>query len=153
MKVAAAMLRQWYSENPARLLQAALLQAERLTEMARQLEALRTQNASLHQQREVKTNRRAKLEEAPQPAHRAEPRRAAPCRVEPQKRAVAPKRPGRKRGHRPFQTSFADVTGHRRGRCAPRSTSPCCGCRSQQGQRAFHAQNLCRFSRLFRPAA
>jgi hypothetical protein len=51
----------------------------------------------------------------------------------------------------PFQTSFADI--HRRGRCAPRPTSPCSGYRSQQGQRAFHTQNLCRFARLFRPAA
>src|ERR1700719_1894446 len=99
MKVAAAMLRQWYSENPARLLQAALLQAERLTEMAPQLEALRTQNVSLHQQLEVKTKRIAQLEEALQAAQRAEHRQAAPFRVEPQKRAVAPKRPGRKRGH------------------------------------------------------
>jgi hypothetical protein len=33
MKVAATLLRQWYSENPARLLQAALWQAERLAEM------------------------------------------------------------------------------------------------------------------------
>src|ERR1700722_15084813 len=34
-----------------------------------------------------------------QAAQRAEHRQAAPFRVEPQKRAVAPKRPGRKRGH------------------------------------------------------
>src|SRR6202048_2464931 len=99
MKVAAAMLRQWYSENPARLLQAALLQAERLTEMAPQLEALRTKNAALRQQLEVKTKRIAQFEEALQAAQRAAHRQAAPFRVEPQKRAVAPKRPGRKRGH------------------------------------------------------
>jgi hypothetical protein len=39
MKVAAALLRQWHSDNPARLLQAALWQAERLAEMAPELEA------------------------------------------------------------------------------------------------------------------
>src|SRR5208283_5195844 len=49
---------------------------------------------------------------------------------------------GRLMGSTGFHTSFADVTGNRRGRCAARSTSPCCGCRSQQGQRAFHAQSL-----------
>src|SRR3984893_16976456 len=99
MKITAGILRQWHRENPARLLQAALLQAERLTEMAPELDALRTQNASLHQQLEVKTKRIAQLEEALQAAQRAAHRQAAPFRVEPQKRAVAPKRPGRKRGH------------------------------------------------------
>ena len=44
MKVAAALLRQWYNENPARLLQAALWQAERLAEMALGVEALRAKN-------------------------------------------------------------------------------------------------------------
>src|ERR1700724_4445466 len=99
MKITAGTLRQWHRENPARLLQAALLQAERLTEMAPELDALRTENASLHQQLEVKTKRIAQLEEALQAAQRAAHRQAAPFRVEPQKRAVAPKRPGRKRGH------------------------------------------------------
>ena len=99
MKLAAAMLKEWSRENPARLLQAALSQAERLTEMAPELEALRAQNASLHQQLEVKTKRIAQLEEALEAAQRAAHRQAAPFRVEPQKRAVAPKRPGRKRGH------------------------------------------------------
>jgi capsule polysaccharide export protein KpsE/RkpR len=64
MKVAAGMLRQWHRENPARLLQAALLQAERLAQMAPELEALRAQIASLHQELEVKTKRIAQLEEA-----------------------------------------------------------------------------------------
>jgi hypothetical protein len=41
MKIAAAMLQQWHRENPARLLQAALSQAERLAQMAPELEALR----------------------------------------------------------------------------------------------------------------
>ena len=99
MNVAAGMLRQWHSENPARLLQTALLQAERLAQMAPELEALRAQIASLHQQLEVKTKRIAQLEEALAAAQRAAHRQAAPFRVEPQKRSVAPKRPGRERGH------------------------------------------------------
>ena len=33
MKIAVAMLQQWHRENPARLLQAALLQAERLAQV------------------------------------------------------------------------------------------------------------------------
>ena len=57
MKIAVAMLQQWHRENTARLLQAALWQAERLAQMAPELEALRSQNASLHQQLEVKTKR------------------------------------------------------------------------------------------------
>ena len=99
MNVAAGILRQWYSENPARLLQAALLQAERLAQMAPELEALRAQIASLDQQLEVKTKRIAQLEEALAAVQRAAHRQAAPFRIEPQKRSVAPKRPGRKRGH------------------------------------------------------
>ena len=43
MKIAVAMLQQWHRENPARLLQAALLQAERRAQMAPELEALRAQ--------------------------------------------------------------------------------------------------------------
>jgi transposase len=99
MKVAAELLRQWSSENPARLLQAALWQAERLSEMAPELEALRAQNAFLEQQLEAQTKRLAELEKALEAAQRAAHRQAAPFRVEPQKRAVAPKRPGRQRGH------------------------------------------------------
>jgi capsule polysaccharide export protein KpsE/RkpR len=64
MKIAAAMLQQWHRENPARLLQAALLQAERLAQMAPELEVLRARNASLHQQLEVKTKCIAQLEAA-----------------------------------------------------------------------------------------
>src|SRR6202035_1947335 len=56
-------------------------------------------NASLHQHLEVKTKRIAQLEEALQAAQRAAHRQAAPFSVEQQKRAVAPKRPGRQRGH------------------------------------------------------
>src|SRR5438876_10583682 len=99
MKVAAALLRQWHSENPARLLQAALWQAERLAEMALELEALRTQNASLHEKIEAKTKRIAQLEEALEVARRAAHRQAAPFRAESQKRAVALKLSGRLRGH------------------------------------------------------
>jgi hypothetical protein len=99
MKVAAALLRQWHSDNPARLLQAALWQAERLAEMAPELEALRAENVSLHQQLEVKTKRIAQLEEALEAAERAAHRQAAPFRIEEKKRLLAPKRPGRKRGH------------------------------------------------------
>ena len=62
MKIAAALLQQWYSQNPARLLQAALLQAERLAQMAPELEVLRAQNAWLHEQLEAKTKRIAQLE-------------------------------------------------------------------------------------------
>jgi hypothetical protein len=56
MNCSAAILTQWRREDPDRLLQAALSQAERLAEMAPQAEALRAQNAWLHQQVEVKTN-------------------------------------------------------------------------------------------------
>src|SRR5580692_12387948 len=97
MKVAAALLRQWYNDNPARLLQAALWQAERLAEMAPQLEALRTENASLHQQLEAKTKRLAQAEKALEAAEREAHRQVAPFRREP--RAIAPKRPGRQPGH------------------------------------------------------
>ena len=99
MKIAVAILQQWHRENPARLLQAALLQAERLAQMAPELEALRAQNASLHEQLEVKAKRIAQLEAALEEAQRAAHRQAAPFRGDPQKRAVAPNRPGRKRGH------------------------------------------------------
>src|SRR4249920_3470741 len=99
MKIAAALLEQWHRENPARLLQAALSQAERLAQMAPELEALRAQNAALHQQLEFKTKRIAQLEAALQEAQRAAHRQAAPFRGDPQKRAATPKRPGRKRGH------------------------------------------------------
>ena len=99
MKIAAAMLKQWHRENPARLLQAALLQAERLAQMAPELEALRAENASLHQQLEVKTKRLAQLETALEEAQPEPPTATSTFRGDPQKRAVAPKRPGRKRGH------------------------------------------------------
>jgi hypothetical protein len=99
MKVAAALLRQWHRDNPARLLQAALWQAERLAQMAPELDALRAENVSLRQQLEVKTKRIAQLEEALEAAERAAHRQAAPFRIEEKKRLLAPKRPGRKRGH------------------------------------------------------
>jgi transposase len=99
MNCSAAILSQWRREDPDRLLQAALSQAERLALMAPEVEALRAENASLHQQLEVTTKRIAQLEEALEAALGAAHRQAAPFRIEPQKRAVAPKRPGRKRGH------------------------------------------------------
>src|SRR6516164_10850055 len=99
MKLAAALLRPWHSDNPARLRQAALWQAERLAQMAPELDALRAENVSLRQQLEVKTKRIAQLEEALQAAERAAHRQAAPFRIEEKKRRLAPKRPGRKRGH------------------------------------------------------
>src|SRR6516165_486742 len=99
MKLAAAVLRQGHSDNLARLLDAAIWQAEPLAEMAPELETLRAENASLHEQLEVKTKRIAQLEEALQAAERAAHRQAAPFRIEEKKRVVAPKRPGRKRGH------------------------------------------------------
>src|SRR6266403_928511 len=67
--------------------------------MAPEVEALRVENASLHQELEVKTKRIAELQAALEAAQRAAHRQAAPFRLESQKRAVAPKRPGRKRGH------------------------------------------------------
>jgi transposase len=99
MNCSAAILTQWRREDPDRLLQAALSQAEGLAEMAPQVEALRAQNAWLHQQVEVKTKRIAELQAALEAAQRAAHRQAAPFRIEAQKRAAAPKRPGRKHGH------------------------------------------------------
>jgi hypothetical protein len=90
MKIAAALLQQWHRENPARLLQAALLQAERLAQMAPELEALRAQNALLHEELEVKTKRLAQLEAALEEAQRAAHRPAAPFRGDPKN---APWRP------------------------------------------------------------
>jgi hypothetical protein len=63
------------------------------------LETLRAENASLHEQLEVKTKRIAQLEEALEAAQRAAHRQAAPFRIEEKKRLLAPKRRGRKRGH------------------------------------------------------
>jgi hypothetical protein len=81
------------------LLDTALRQAEQLAQMVPELERLRTQNAWLHQQLEVKTKRIAELQEALEAAQRATHRQAAPLRLEEKKRVLAPKRPGRKRGH------------------------------------------------------
>jgi len=47
----------------------------------------------------VKAERIAQLEAALEEAQRAPHRQAAPFRGDPQKRALAPKRPGRQRGH------------------------------------------------------
>jgi len=67
--------------------------------MAPELETLRAENAWLHEQLEVTTKRIAELEEALEAAQRAAHRQAAPFRIEEKKRLLAPKRPGRKRGH------------------------------------------------------
>src|SRR5271157_3963808 len=99
MKATLAILRQWRREDPDRLLQAALRQAQELAEVVPERDQLRSQNATLRQQLELKTKRIAQLEEALEVAQRAAYRQAAPFRIEPQKRAVAPKRPGRERGH------------------------------------------------------
>lgn len=99
MKIVTAILQQWHREDPDRLLQAALLQAENLAQMASELELLRAQNASLQEQLEVKNKRLVQLEVALQEAQRLAYRQAAPFRGDPQKRALAPKRPGRARGH------------------------------------------------------
>ncbi len=99
MKAAEAILIRWRREDPDRLLQAALRQARELAELLPELDGLRSQSAMLRQQLEIQTKRIAQLEEALQGAERAARRQAAPFRVEPQKRSVAPKRPGSKRGH------------------------------------------------------
>jgi hypothetical protein len=50
--------------------------------MAPEVEALRAQNTSLHQQLELKTKRIAQLEEALEATQRAAHRQAAPFRLE-----------------------------------------------------------------------
>ena len=99
MKAIEAILIRWRREDPDRLLQAALRQARELAELLPELDGLRSQSAMLRQQLEIQAKRIAQLEEALQGAQRAAHRQAAPFRVEPQKRSVAPKRPGRKAGH------------------------------------------------------
>src|SRR6516165_7080466 len=64
MKSAAAILIQWRHQDPDRLLQTALRQAEQLAEMSPELERLGAQNAWLSEQLEAKTNRILELEEA-----------------------------------------------------------------------------------------
>jgi predicted nucleic acid-binding Zn-ribbon protein len=81
MNCSAVMLRQWRREDPDRLLQAALMQAERLSQMAPETDSLRAQNVSLNQQLELKTKRIAELEEALEAAQRAAHRQAAPFRI------------------------------------------------------------------------
>jgi transposase len=92
-------LTQWRHQDPDRLLQTALRQAQQLAEMSLELERLGAQNAWLSQQLEAKTNRIVELEEALETAQRAAHRQAAPFRIEEKKRVLAPKRPGRKQGH------------------------------------------------------
>jgi len=99
MKTAAAILTQWRHQDPDRLLQTALRQAQQLAEMSPELERLGAQNAWLSQQLEATTKRIVELEEALETAQRAAYRQAAPFRIPEQKRVPAPKRPGRKHGH------------------------------------------------------
>jgi hypothetical protein len=87
------------SENPARLLQAALWQAERLTEMALELEAWGAKTLCWTSDWKLKQSASPSWKRALEAAKRAAHRQAPPFRVEPQKRSVAPKRPGRQRGH------------------------------------------------------
>ena len=99
MKTTFAILTQWRHQDPDRLLQTALRQAQQLAEMSPELQRLGAENAWLSEQLEAKTNRIVELEEALEAAHRAAFRQAAPFRIPEQKRVPAPKRPGRKRGH------------------------------------------------------
>ena len=99
MKTAATILSQWRHQDPDRLLQTALRQAQQLAESSAELERLGAENARLSEQLEVKTNRIRELEEALEAARRAAHRQAAPFRRPEQKRVAAPKRPGRKQGH------------------------------------------------------
>ena len=99
MKATDAILIRWRREDPDRLLEAALRQAQELAEVLPELDGLRSQNATLRQQLEIQTQRIAQLEEALQGAERAAHRQAAPFRIEEKKRLLAPKSPGRKHGH------------------------------------------------------
>ena len=92
MNCSAAILTEWWRNDPDRLLQAALAQAERLAEMALEVEALRAHSSGLHRQLEVNAKRIAELQETLEAAQRAAYRQAAPFRIEARKRAVAPKR-------------------------------------------------------------
>jgi hypothetical protein len=99
MKATDAILMRWRREDPDRLLEAALRQAKVLAEVLSELDGLRSQNATLRQRLEIQNQRIAQLEEALQGAERAAHRQAAPFRIEEKKRALAPRRPGRKHGH------------------------------------------------------
>ena len=77
MKTAAAILTQWRHQDPDRLLQTALRQAQQLAEMSPELERLSAENAWLSQQLEATTKRIVELEEALETAQRAAYRQAA----------------------------------------------------------------------------
>jgi len=64
MKATDAILIRWRREDPDRLLEAALRQAQELAEVLPELDGLRSQNATLRQQLEIQTKRIAQLEEA-----------------------------------------------------------------------------------------
>ena len=61
MKTAAAILTQWRHQDPDRLLQTALRQAQQLAEMSPELERLGAENAWLSQQLEATTKRIVEL--------------------------------------------------------------------------------------------
>jgi hypothetical protein len=86
MKATVGILSQWHREDPDRLLNTALRQAEQLAQIIPERDHLRTQNAWLHQQLEAKTKRIAELQEALEAAERAAHRQAAPFRIKETKR-------------------------------------------------------------------
>jgi transposase len=99
MKPAYMLLEQWGREDPPQLLQAALRQAQQIEELAAEVVQLRGESAFLREEITLKNKRLSELEKALEEATRAAHRQAAPFRVREEKRASAPKKPGRKAGH------------------------------------------------------
>jgi transposase len=99
MRAIAAVLTQLRHQDPDRLLQIALQQAERLAEMTPEMERLRGQNLALCQQVQIQTKRIAQLQEQLETLQRSAHRQAAPFRTPEHKRVAQPKTPGRKAGH------------------------------------------------------
>jgi transposase len=95
----AALLTQWRHDDPDRLLQTALQQANQIAEMVPELERLGAQNLLLSEQVQVQTKRIAQLQAALESLEREAHRQAAPFRRPNHKRAAQPKTPGRKAGH------------------------------------------------------
>lgn len=85
-------LQQWAQDEPARLLEAGLIQISRLQQRSAQLKAARAQI-------KLKDERIAQLEAQLAEAQRASLRQAAPFRLVPEKRSSTPKRPGRPAGY------------------------------------------------------
>ncbi len=97
--VAARILRQWAREDPPQLLQSALQQVQRIEELLEHSQHLHGEIAFLREQLVAKNKRIRELETALEAASRAAHRQAAPFRIREEKRALDPKRPGRKKGH------------------------------------------------------